>query len=181
MAILSWGKPKLFAKNLDVEGSEWIQFPTPVVDSTELAPTKGEKKEAKIEGGENEDVKYAKNTYALTCAIRAAKGRKKPIADEDGVINGNWAFVLQPEDPTTQGFVMRKSTASLEDSFTAAEGGNWAYTFDAIKDGDHKQVEWGVITVTKDAQGKVSKIECDPIDEDGATDKFEVAGAEAGA
>lgn len=179
MSVLSWGKPKLFAKNLDQANSPWIQFPTPVVDTTELTPTKGEKKEAKIEGGENEDVKYGKNTYAVTFNIRAAKNRKKPITDEDGVIEGNWAFALQPEDATNQGFVMRKSTASVEDSFTAADGGVWAFTFDAIKDGDHKQVEWGVISVAKDAQGKVSKIECDPVDEDGEADKFEVGAAPA--
>lgn len=175
MAVLGWGKPKMFAKNLDNPKSPWITFPTPVVDSTEMTPTKGEKKEAKIEGGEYEDVKYSKNTYAVGFKIRAAKNREKPIADVDGVIEGNWAFVLQPEDPSTPGFVMRKSTASIEDSFTASEGGVWAYLFDALKDGDHQQVEWGVITVTKDNEGNISKIECDPVDKDGNAVKFEVA------
>lgn len=179
MSVLSWGKPKLFAKNLDKPDSKWIIWPTPVEDSTELTTTKGDKTEAKIEGGENEDVRYGKNTYALAFNVRSAKGRKKPVADSDGVIEGNWAFVLQPEDPTTQGFVMRKSTMSVEDSWTAADGGVWAYSVDALKDGDHKQVEWGVITVTKATDGSISKIECDPIDEDGEADKFEVAATEA--
>lgn len=175
MSVVSWGKPKLFAINLDDPEAIWIQLPTPVEDTTELTTTKGDKKEAKIEGGENEDVRYGKNTYVLTANIRATKGRKRPFADVDGVIEGNYAFVLQPEDPTNQGFVMRKTTVSVEDTFTAADGGIWAYSFDALKDGDHKQVEWGVITVSKDSGGKITKIECDPVDTDGDTDKFEVA------
>ena len=51
----------------------WIDIPTPVENSTKLTPTKGAKKEAKIEGGENEAVKYAANTYTFEFEIRAAK------------------------------------------------------------------------------------------------------------
>lgn len=148
MAVLSWGKPRIFIKNLDESSSKWKELPTPVEDSTQLATTKGDKKEAKIEGGENEDVKYSKNTYALTLNIRQAKGRTKPIYDEDGVIKANYQVVLLPEDETLEGFSLDKSSVSVEDTWSAADGGVWAYTFDALKPAAGDQVKWGTISVT---------------------------------
>ena len=50
MAVLAWGKPRIFVKKLGVGGS-WIELPTPVEGSTQLSTTKGDKNEAKIEGG----------------------------------------------------------------------------------------------------------------------------------
>ena len=67
---LSWGKCTIKIGKLQSSGeapSSWIDIPTPVENSTKLTPTKGAKKEAKIEGGENEAVKYAANTY--TCLL----------------------------------------------------------------------------------------------------------------
>lgn len=169
--ILNWGKPRLFIKDLDSENPKWEELPTPVQDSTTLETTKGDKQEAKIEGGENEDVKYSRNTYALNLSIRAAKGRKRPINDEDGVVNHNYAIVLQPEDVTTQGLAIEKSAVSVEDTFSAADGGIWAYAFDALKPAKGRQVKWGIVTVT-DTEGDITKIEIDP---EGDEEKFEVA------
>ena len=175
MAVIGWGKPRIFIKDLDAVSPAWEELPTPVEDSTQLTTTKGDKKEAKIEGGENEDVKYGKNTYALTFNIRAAKGRKRPISDSDGVVAHNYAVALQPEDPDVQGFCMEKTTVSVEDSFTAADGGILAYTVDALKPGaDKKQIQWGKI-ITTPTSGKPTNIECDPEDTSGDGDKFEVA------
>lgn len=175
MAVIGWGKPDIFIKDLDAEAPKWEKLPTPVEGSTQLATTKGDKSEAKLEGGENEDVKYGKNTYALTLNIRAAKGRKRPISDTDGVVAHNYAVALRPEDPEVQGFCFEKSAVSVEDTFTSADGGVWAYTFDALKPSeDGKQIHWGKIKVTESA-GNISKIECDPEDEAGDSDKFEIA------
>ena len=69
MAVIGWGKPRVFIKDLDASAPKWEELPTPVEDSTQLTTTKGDKQEAKIEGGENEDVKYGKNTYALALNI----------------------------------------------------------------------------------------------------------------
>lgn len=174
MAVIGWGKPRIFYKDLDADSPAWAEMPTPVEDSTSLETTKGDKQEAKIEGGENEDVKYGKNTYALTFNIRAAKGRKRPISDDDGVVAHNYAIAVQPEDPEVQGFCMEKTTVSVEDTFTSADGGVWAYTFDALKpSADKKQIVWGKIIVTGD--NPITKIECDPEDTSGDGDKFEVA------
>lgn len=175
MAVLGWGKPRVFVKDLDATSPKWEELPTPVDGSTQLTTTKGDKQEAKIEGGENEDVKYGKNTYALALNIRAAKGRKRPISDSDGVVTHNYAVALQPEDKEVQGFCMEKTTVSVEDTFSTEEGGIWAYTFDALKPGsDKKQVQWGKIEVTESA-GTISKIECTPDDASGDGEKFEVA------
>lgn len=91
---LSWGKCTIKIGKLQSSGeapSSWIDIPTPVENSTKLTPTKGAKKEAKIEGGENEAVKYAANTYTFEFEIRAGKGRRKPVEDTDGVITGEYA------------------------------------------------------------------------------------------
>lgn len=176
MAVIGWGKPRIFVKDLDATSPKWEELPTPVENSTQLTTTKGDKQEAKIEGGENEDVKYGKNTYALVVNIRAAKGRKRPISDSDGVVAHNYAVALQPEDPEVPGFCMEKTTVSAEDTFTSADGGVWAYTFDALKSAANKnQVQWGKIIVTPTTGSPITKIECDPDDEDGDGDKFEVA------
>lgn len=171
MAVIGWGKPRIFIKDLNADVPKWEELPTPVEDSTTLETTKGDKQEAKIEGGENEDVKYSRNTYALNLNIRAAKGRKRPISDEDGVVAHNYAVVLQPEDKDVQGFAIEKSTVSVEDTFSSADGGIWAYSFDALKPASGKQVKWGVVSVTE-GDGNISKIEIDP---EGDEEKFEVA------
>lgn len=153
--ILSWGKPRIFIKDLDVADAKWQEVPTPVEDSTQLSTTKGDKKEAKVEGGENEDVKYNKNTYALVFNIRQAKNRKKPISDSDGIIMHNYAVALQPEDPTIEGFVIDKSAVSIEDTWTSADGGVWIYTFDALKADKGDQVKWGTVAVTGSGESLV--------------------------
>lgn len=180
MAVIGWGKPRIFVKDLDDQSAKWIELPTPVEDSTQLSTEKGDKQEAKIEGGENEDVKYGKNTYSLALNIRAAKGRKRPISDDDGVVAHNYAVALQPEDPNVQGFCIEKATVSVEDTFTSADGGVWAYTLDALKSpAGRKQVNWGKIIITETA-GVISKIECDPEETEGDEDKFEIAPSAAG-
>ena len=161
MAMIGWGKPRIFYKELDLVGAKWAEFPTPAEGTTSLATTKGDKTEAKLEGGANEDVKFNANTYALTFNIRAAKGRTRPIEDEDGIITKNYAIVLQPEDPTVPGFAMEASAPSVEDSFSAAEGGVWAYSFDALVPTQtgfdkKKQVQWGVVDIKNFATGDIT-------------------------
>lgn len=160
MAVLSWGKPRLVIGKLDDNDAvtEFIELPTPVENSTQLTTAKGDKKEAKVEGGENEDVKYGKNTYALATSIRAAKNRQRPLSDVDGVIAGNYVVFLQPEDPDAQGFVIDKSVASVEDSFTTEDGGIWAYGFDALKAKTEGQVKWGKVSFIESGSGSSKKI-----------------------
>lgn len=147
MSVLGWGKCRLLAKDLDTPGAKWFEFPTPAENTTTLETTKGDKQEAKVEGGENEDVRYAKSTYTLNAHIRAAKGRKKPIADSDGIIDHNYAIAVQPEDPLAQGIYIPKAKVSVNDTFSTEYGGVWEYAFDALKNEGTTQVQMGVITV----------------------------------
>lgn len=149
MSVISWGKPTIVVKKIG--GSDYIKFPAGVENSTVLTTTKGEKKEAKIEGGENEDVRYGKNTYALTVEIRDVKDRPQPIKDHDGLVDGEYEVYLQPEDTTLNGLFIAKAVVSVEDNFTAENGATWVYTFDALKPADGSdQVKRGVVKITGD-------------------------------
>jgi hypothetical protein len=157
MAELSWGKPKLVARKITGKNTygSFINFYTPVESSTQLTTTKGTKTEAKIEGGENEAVRYARSTYALAFTIRGAKDRKKPIADSDGLVTGEYQLFLAAEDETCPGLVMLRATVSVEEAYTAADGITWIYTFDAVKPTDGKdQVRWGTVAITQDGTGE---------------------------
>ena len=145
MAELSWGKPKIEFGKCGDDGAaptEWTVLPyDPVENSTKLTPTKGEKKEAKVEGGENEAVKYKRNTYLFEFEIRAAKGRTKPIPDEDGVVSGEYAFRLTPENVECEGFLIDRSNVSVEDTFDTDEGKKWKYSADVLKPKTGNQVK----------------------------------------
>lgn len=145
---LSWGKPVIKIGKLGDGGkapTSWIDIPTPVENSTKLTPTKGAKKEAKIEGGENEAVKYAANTYTFEFELRAGKGRAKPVEDIDGIISGEYAVKLQPEDPTVEGIVIDRSVMSMEETFDTENGKKWKYTFDVLKPSIGNQVKHEVV------------------------------------
>lgn len=153
MAVLGWGKPRIFIAKVENDvATDWVELPTPVENSTELSTEKGDKQEAKIEGGANEDVRYAKNTYALALNLRAVKGRVRPIEDEDGIILGTYAICVQPEDPEVDGFMIDKSAVSIEDTWSTEEGGIWIYTFDALQPKTGKQLKWGKVVATGEGE-----------------------------
>lgn len=146
---ISWGKPNIYVRKLETGKTyKWRQLKTPVENSTELVPTKGDKKEAKIEGGGNEDVINSKNTYALSMTFRLAKGETKPFEDTDGVVSDEYEVMLQPEDAAAYGIHIEKARVSLEDSYNADGGIENKYTFDAIKPSSGNTVKWGVVAVT---------------------------------
>jgi hypothetical protein len=149
MAVISWGKPKIVAQK-DGENT-YLLLPDGVENSTTLATTKGDKKEAKVEGGENEDVRYGKSTYALSVEIRAAKGRQKPFEDKDGLVDGEYKVWLQPEDAETPGLHIARARVSAELKYDAENGISWVYTFDALKPTDDvDQVQVGIVTIGSD-------------------------------
>ena len=132
MAQLSWGKPLIEFKKCSE--ADWRPLPCdPVENSTKLIPTKGEKKEAKVEGGEAEAVRYAKSSYVFEFEVRAAKDRSKPIPDADGVVADEYTFRLTPENAECEGFLIDRSVVSLEETFDTAEGKKWKYTVDVLK------------------------------------------------
>lgn len=145
MAQLSWGKPTIEFGKCGADGAApttWTKLAyDPVENSTKLTPAKGEKKEAKVEGGENEAVKYARNTYTFEFEVRAAKGRTKPVADADGVVEGEYAVRLTPEDASVEGILIERTVVSVEETFDTAEGKKWKYVFDVLKPASGNQVK----------------------------------------
>jgi hypothetical protein len=150
MATLSWGKCLIIIRKILGDGKfdKFIVLNTPAEDTAEGTTTKGDKMEAKVEGGDIEAQRYLRSNYALAANIRGAKGRKKPVKDIDGVVEGEYQVFLQPEDPTAIGLIMPQATISVEDTYTAKEGVIWKYTFDASlpDDGGEKQL-LGYLTI----------------------------------
>lgn len=152
MSKVNWGIPTIFVKDNDIENGKWYKLPTPVEDSTELTSTQGDKMEAKIEGGENEDVKYKRSTYELAYNLRMLKGRKAPFPITDGVVDHHFGVMCQPEDPDCEGFYIESTTVAVDQSYTAADGSMWQVHHDAIKAASGDTVKWGKIVVDKTAK-----------------------------
>ena len=158
MAELSWGKPTIKIGKIQANGdapSSWIEIPTPVENSTKLTPTKGSKVEAKLEGGDNEAVRYGKNTFQFEFEIRAAKGRKKPVEDNDGVIEGEYSLKLQPENPAVEGVVIERGTLSMEPTFDTENGTKWKYTLDVLKPKSGNSVKFEAVDFSNAGSLKV--------------------------
>lgn len=151
MAQIGWGKPRLFVRNLSVADAAIREIPTPVEDSYELSVEQGDKLEAKIEGGQCEDVKYKDNTYSLSFDVRVYKGRQKPFADVNGVVADEFEFWLRPEDPAVPaGVRIAKCRISTSLKATAADGMTYTYTVSALENGRTEACEIGTVTVADD-------------------------------
>lgn len=156
-----WGKPDVYVKNLKTADGAWAQVPTPMENTTVLTVTKGEKKEAKIEGGTNEDVLYGANSYSLAHQHRLTSGKEMPIKHVNGIVDDDYAVVVVPKNAKAgaPGLYIPESAVSVEDGFTTADGGTFLYTHDAKggdDEGGSQLVKWGEITVTKDESGKIT-------------------------
>lgn len=156
MGHISWGKPRIFIKDLEASSPAFMEIPTPVEDSSVLNVTKGDKKEAKIEGGDYEDVVYKRNNYAFEYAIRLASGRTMPIDHNEGVVDHKYKVVLVPENADAPGFEIQRSTVSVEEGYNAADGASWKYVHDAIKPDSGEKLRWGTITVTESTGGEIT-------------------------
>lgn len=136
---IGWGRPTIKVKKIsEVEGS-YSELPTPVENSTNLETTQGEKMEAKIEGGDNEAVKYKANTYELSFRIREApeKAEKlKVISDKDGVVNDEFAVQVIPENEKAIGVQIDRASVNVQTSYSSEEGVVKTYTFSALKPSD---------------------------------------------
>lgn len=153
MSRISWGKPRIFVKDNDASGSKWTELLTPVEGSTTLTVTKGDKLEAKIEGGENEDVKYKRSTYQVAYNIRKGKlpngsTRPKPFPSIDGRVDHHYGFMLQPEDATCEGFLIEDTTVTVDDTYDTTDGGQWQIVMDALRAAEGDTVKWGVVTLS---------------------------------
>ncbi|MDR0659094.1 MAG: BACON domain-containing protein [Mediterranea sp.] len=106
---------------------------TPVQGSFTLTVEEGNKLEAFIEGGERIDVRKDANKYSFEFQVHIGEGLTKPIADVDGIIAGEYAIRVTPENSTLEGFLMERAAVSVTESFTSEEGHRASYTFEALK------------------------------------------------
>ena len=146
-------------KNIDATPADnWHELYTPIENSTQLNVTKGEKLEARIEGGGAEDVKYKRGTFGLAFNIRKGKvpgastARRLPFASVDGYVNDQFAVLLQPEDPTCEGFLIERGTVTIDESYSSTDGGVWQIQIDAIKPASGDTIKWGVVTTDATAK-----------------------------
>lgn len=158
MSRISWGKPRIFVKDVDASGSSWEELYTPAEDSTQLTASKGDKMEARIEGGGVEDVKYKRATYQLAYNIRKGKRpteggttamRKLPFKSLDGYVDHQYAVILAPEDTSCEGFLIEYTTVTIDDTYSSAEGGMWQVLMDALRPASGDTVKWGIVTITE--------------------------------
>lgn len=136
--ILKWGKPlleiiKLVDGEIPSSSPQWTALDNPKADTTTLETTEGDVVEANGEGGELVDAYIKASSYQLSFQLFAKRDAEKPIEDEDGVILDEYAIRLTPEDDTLPGFMLPKCRVSVVDSYTAADGELWQYTFRALK------------------------------------------------
>lgn len=137
MSVTTWGKPTIYVRDLSAESNNWKKLDTPKEDTTQLNPTKGDTSEAKEEGGAIVDSKTKKSTYELVYQLFIKKGVAQPFPTIDGLIEGNYAVAVQPEDAENPGIYIGKSEVSVEESFTSADGALMQYTHKAlVPDGD---------------------------------------------
>lgn len=143
MSVLSWGKCSIeYAVSTDGKPADtWTTIDTPKVDTTTLTPTAGDETTAQEEGGDIIDVRYGKTTYEFTFTLFVKKGKKRPFEDEDGLISGEYAFRVTPEDDTCEGIQIDRSVVRCEENYSTADGKTLVYTAKVLKPATGQQVK----------------------------------------
>lgn len=138
MSVLSWGKGLLETCE-SVNGAPassdpaWVAIDTPKENTLKLTPTAGQEVTATEEGGDIVDSRTGKTTWILEFDLFVKKGVDRPWDDDDGIITGEHAFRYTPEDDTTEGFLIDRSTVKCEESYTTADGKLLHYTARVLK------------------------------------------------
>lgn len=145
MALLSWGKPDIeTAESTDgapAAAATWKSIDTPKDTTTKLTPTAGTETEALEEGGDVVDSRTGKNKYQLEFDHFVKKGKKRPWEDNDGIIAGEHAFRITPEDPDCEGIQIDRCTLRVEESYTTADGIMLHYVAKVLKPKEGKMVK----------------------------------------
>lgn len=137
MSKLAWGKPLLeYATSTDGEpgaSASYTKFPTPKKDTTQLNPTDGDETEAQEEGGDVVDSRNEATKYVLEFECFEKKGETNALTDVNGIIAGEFAIRLTPEDTECAGLQIDRCTIRRTISYTAADGIMWHYYCKALK------------------------------------------------
>lgn len=147
---ISWGKCIIeYATSTNgapAQNAEWKALETPKENTTKLSTTAGEKKEAKEEGGGVIDRRKAKNTYTLEFDLFYKKTTTPPFEHDDGIVPGNFAFRVTPEDETCIGIQIDNSIVSVEDSYSTEYGILIHVVVDCLKPSRGNTVKYQVIS-----------------------------------
>lgn len=148
MSILSWGKCLIeHTTSTDgAPGTTWTALDTPKQDTTKLTPTAGTETNANEEGGDIVDSRTSKNTYLFEFTLFVKKGKERPFEDEDGIIAGEHAFRVTPEDAECEGIQIDRSTVRVEESYSTADGILLRYVVRCLKPKTGKTVKFATKT-----------------------------------
>ena len=148
MAKILWGKPSITITSVNPSSgtgtSANLTVPTPVADSTTLTTETGDKHTADIEGGGYEAVRYDKNSFILSFAVRFAEGRTMPFEDvsADGTVEGTYKVELTSDETGAPSMAMNEATVRYEDEFSADDGARRVYYFESIMPASGNQITW---------------------------------------
>lgn len=124
--ILSWGTPDIeFASSANgapEANAAWTHLPIPKSDTTKLTATAGTETVATEEGGGIVDVRNGKNSFQFEFDLFRKKGETPPFTQNDGLIAGEWAFRLTPEETSCPGILIERNALRVETSYTTADG-----------------------------------------------------------
>lgn len=143
MSILSWGKCLIehSTSTNGAPGTDWTAIDTPKENTTKLTPSAGTEVNATEEGGEIVDSRTGKNTYLFEFDLFVKKGKERPFEDNDGIIAGEHAFRLTPEDEDCEGLQIDRSTVRVEESYSTADGKMLHYVVRCLKPATGKTVK----------------------------------------
>lgn len=125
MSQLSWGKCKIettTSSNGAPDDAKWKAIDAPKESTTKLTATAGTENEAFEEGGDLVDSRAGKNKYQFEFDHFVKKGTKRAWDDDDGIIAGEHAFRLTPEDEECEGIQIDRCTLRVEESYSTADG-----------------------------------------------------------
>lgn len=145
MAILSWGKCTIETTPSEdgapKADAQWKAIDTPKEDTTKITPTAGTEVTATEEGGDVVDARYGKNSYQFEFDLFVKKGVERPFDDDDGIISGEHAFRIIPEDVTCEGSLIDRCVIRVEESYATADGKLLHYVGKCLKPKTGKTVK----------------------------------------
>lgn len=135
MSVISWGKPRIrhAVSENGAPSGEYEDLDIPKQDTTELTTTAGDETTANEEGGGLVDVRFGASTYELTFEMFVKKGAADPFEDADGIISGEHAFQIVPEDASCVGIQIDRCALRREITYKAADGITYKYTAKCLK------------------------------------------------
>lgn len=147
MSLIPWGKPtiKITTSTAGAPGSSWKAIDTPKEETTKLTTELGEEVEATEEGGAVVDSYRKKGKATLEFTLFLKKGLPLPWTDEDGIIAGEHAIQVIPEDPTATAIQIDSCKLSCRYDYTSKDGTLVTYTAKALKPKTGNMVKYIVI------------------------------------